>query len=346
MWTSEVYDFLNKHYNGQSDRREGDPETGAKELVHRMAKRRWYWSKEDIPPMTLLDALRRERGDSLETILEARTEGKEHKGFSLELYKVWLLLIESLNFGELVDSSSHLNFEFKSRDVSPQAVSARHWYNTASKFIDSLTPQQLEDNWIPVRLPGHFSVRADWFLAVAGGSRSSRLADHALDLLSSQRSNITRLQEGIGLPTRRLFDGKMSHLRTRLISAPQKGKPLANVEYDALRQIGAGKSAERDEFFWLWRSGIWAYNRHSRIWHKWLNRTLLQWHSWRQRYGSNWKPGFEVYRLLTEAEFGNQAIRADSLQQLKALNLDSWKQFDELRDILIAELEQVSISTR
>jgi hypothetical protein len=195
-------------------------------------------------------------------------------------------------------------------------------------------------------LPGHFTVRADWFLAVSGGSRSSRLADHALDLLSSQRANVTRLQEGVGLPTRRLFnpDDKHSHLRTRLVSAP-KGEALKNVEYDSLRRIGAQTGPGEEDFYWLWRSGIWAYNRHSRVWHKWLNRALLWWHARHQRYGSSWANGFEVYDLLTKIEFGNEEIAAASRKRFDELNLDSWNKFDELRDILISELEQVSIST-
>jgi len=227
----------------------------------------------------------------------------------------------------------------------PNSVSARHWYKTASSFLDSLTPEQVEHAWTPVRLPGHFSVRGDWFLAVAGGSRSSRLADHALDLLSSQRANVTRLQEGIGLPTRRLFNKSEegSHLRTRLISAEQ-GKVLKNIEYDALRRIGAQNG--EPGFFWLWRSGIGAYNRHSRIWHKWLNRALLWWHSWHQLHNSNWTNGFAVYDLLHKIEFSpDPKVRADSQAKFNELGLDSWKEFGELRNILISELEQVSIAT-
>lgn len=346
MWASEVYSSIRRYeeMNG------GDSQEKFKKrreiLVKRIGAKRW--STASIDSRTLLDALKEERGKSLRTILDERKRTQAIDGYSLELYKVWLLLIEAISFPELVDTSSHLNFQFKSRDVSVQAVSARHWYKTASKFIDSVTPEQLEYNWIPTRLPGHFSVRADWFLAVAGGSRSSRLGDHALDLLSSQRANVTRLQEGIGLPTRRLFDtdhlgldNRNPHLRSRLISVPQKGKPLANVEYEELRRIGASRDSAGEEFYWLWRSGIASYNRHSRIWHKWLNRTLLWWHSWQQRYGSNWTGGFRVYDELNEIEF-NQG----SSKKMEDKHLESWNQFGDLRDILIAELEQVSLSSR
>jgi hypothetical protein len=313
-------------------------------MLKEVGNRRWSSGTRNY--VTLLKGLEDERGQTMQQILDSRTRDGKFQCFSLELYKVWLLLTEALNFEDLVDTSSYLNFEFKSKDVSTNAVSARHWYKTASTFLDSLTPEQVEYNWVPVRLPGHFSVRADWFLAVAGGSRSNRLADHALDLLSSQRANVTRLQEGIGLPTRRLFDhsDKHSHLRTRLISAP-KGEALKNVEYDALRRIGAQLNPEKEEFFWLWRSGIWAYNRHSRIWHKWLNRALLWWHAWHQRYGSSWANGFQVYDLLNNIEYKERKLADESRLKFEKLNLDSWNRFHELRDILVAELEQVSIST-
>lgn len=345
MWLSESYDSLQNYKDRSRSDEEREKFEAKKRMLQAVGKRRWHLEAEN--PVTLLSGLEGDKGKSLGDILQTRHETREiqSKSFSLELYKIWLLLIDAINFEELVDSSSHLNFEFKSRDVSPQAVSARHWYKTASKFIDSLRPEQLEYNWVPVRLPGHFSVRADWFLAVAGGSRSGRLADHALDLLSSRRSNITRMQDGIGLPTRRLFDTNENgaHLRTHLIASPQAGEPLLNVEYDLLRQIGAGAQSNQKDFYWLWRSGIWAYNRHSRVWHKWLNRALLWWHSWHQRHGSNWKSGFEVYDLLTEMEFGDDP--ESQQDQLTLKNLDSWNEFHKLRDILIAELEQVSIST-
>lgn len=336
MWASESLQSMKRHEKKNSlaaDRR--------LRIIENTGQKKWETRSE---AKSLLDALKDEQELTLEQILEERRTQKIVKGYSLELYKVWLLLLEVLNFSDLVDSSSHLNFEFKSRDVFFQAVSARHWYSTASKFVDSLTPEQLESSWLPVRLPGHFSVRADWFLAVAGGSRSSRLADHALDLLSSKRANITRLQEGIGLPTRTL-SGHDSHLRTRLICALDQQKPLANVEYEALRRIGAldPQSTSMDkpeEFYWFWRSGIAAYNRHSRIWYKWLNRTLLWWNSWRQRYGSNWTRGFALYKLIDDIEFGREDPAV-----LRDKNLESWATFHELRNILIDELADVTISS-
>lgn len=343
MWLSESYQTLTRYIERSEDDDKTREFRNRRKMLEDVNQRNWYSDTEN--PVSLVKGLKHEAGLSLQDIMAERTNYKTIRGFSLELYKVWLLLTEALNFEDLVDSSSHLNFEFKSRDAGPNSVSARHWYKTASNFVDSLTPEQLEYDWVPVRLPGHFSVRADWFLAVAGGSRSSRLADHALDLLSSQRANITRLQEGIGLPTRKLFDKSKgsSHLRTRLVAAP-KGRALENIEYDDLRRIGA-QQGNGEDFFWLWRSGIWGYNRHSRVWHKWLNRALLWWHSKHQLYNSSWTNGFDAYDRLVKIEFAeNKETKANEQQAFDDLKLASWSEFDKLRNILIAELQQVSLS--
>ena len=104
-------------------------------------------------------------------------------------------------------------------------ASARHWYKTACLVCEADEKQYGNDavvTRVPMRLPGHFSVRGDWYLAVAQGSRSNRLADLALDMLTSRKANRTRLHGGLGLPTRDLAEGRNAHfLRTRLtVSIP------------------------------------------------------------------------------------------------------------------------------
>jgi len=350
MWCSEIFDTLTR-YSTTPGRKGARARKRFDDMLNRVARRAWSFDLSIVEPRTLLDSLRHERSMSLKEILEEREKTHRIRGFSLELYKVWLLLIESLTLTDLINTSSHFQADFKSKNVSVNAVSARHWYKTASSFMDSLTPEQLESNWLPVRLPGHFSVRADWFLAVAGGSRSNRLADHALDLLSSQRSNVTRLQQGVGLPTRDLFfkrhmkptkrDLVSFQLRTQLVSADRNDKSLTNILYDDLRKIGA---CGEEDFHWLWRSRISAYNRQSRIWHKWLSRCVFWWYSWRQRYGSNWTQGFKVYDLVKEAEFNKKrSERMKNGKELNDLGLQSWTSFNELRNVLIAELEEVNI---
>src|SRR5262249_9623181 len=150
-----------------------------------------------------------------------------------------------------------LNFDFKSKKLDFSAVASRHWYKTASQCPDEITSKE---PLVAVRLPGRFSVRGDWFLAVSGGSRSIRQAERALDLLNSRRANVIRLQLGVGLPTRGWHgnedspspESSVGILRTKLVSH-QRGQE--GVPYRTFLKIqadnGRGRTAE-DSFYWLW----------------------------------------------------------------------------------------------
>jgi hypothetical protein len=289
-------------------------------------------SKKDGQPKTLGDCLSERYGNQ---------RGAEH-GFALELYKTWLLLIETIDFSELITSSNAFSLEHKPKKVSTSVIAARHWYKTACQFVESISEQELEANWIPVRLPGNFSVRGDWFLTVAGGSRSSRLADRALDLLGSKRANIHRLQEGVGLPVRKLFDDreKDCHLRTRLITFDEQ--QLTNLPYKVFLNIAENKS---EDFHWLWRSNLYGYHSDVRIWHRWLSQMIVWWHSLRLRYESSWTSCFEMYALLENLRLHEGEDKPEKCEELvKQLEkLDSWKGFHKMVEDLIDSLKQVSV---
>ena len=224
------------------------------------------------------------------------------RDYWLEFYKCWLLLIEVLNFPQIIGQSSALDFDFRSKKLNFSAIASRHWYKTAAECPVEITSKE---PLVPVRLPGHFSVRGDWFLAISGGSRSIRQAERALDLLNSRRANVTRLQMGMGLPTRgwnsSLTPGALSGdnslcgLRTKLVSHEQ-GQD--GIPYGTLLKLKA--QGESNEFFWLWRSSLNDYAHWNRIWHKWLYRAILWWHRKLLRYKSVWISSFEVYDELTK----------------------------------------------
>ena len=154
----------------------------------------------------------------------SRDAHKRPVGSWIHLYKSWLLLAEVLNLSDFGEPARSL--EFKPRDADRTAVAARHWYKTAAAHSDEF---DTNDPLLPLRLPGHFSVRGDWFLAVQEGSRSDRLADQALDLLSSRRANIARLQHGLGLPTRvTVADLRDDSIRVKLFRPGRKGEARAN----------------------------------------------------------------------------------------------------------------------
>ena len=204
----------------------------------------------------------------------------------LELYITWLLLIEIIDLPAVIGDATVSTFELKSKNTDFCALASRHWYKTATQCPDEIAERE---PLMPVRLPGHFAVRGDWSLAVSGGSRSVRQAERALDLLSSRRANVTRLQVGVGLPTRvPKPDEGQGTLFTKLI-ARQRGQD--HLEYDTFLKITAKND---DEFYWLWRSSLQDYAQCNRIWHRWLNRTLLWWHRKLLRYRSAWVNSFKV----------------------------------------------------
>lgn len=267
IWFSEIYESL---------KRQGKVEE-LKKIVGPVSKRRF------CVPMS--DGENKDSKLRLSALLE---------DYWLELYKTWLLLIEVINFSDIIGDATAFDFDFKSKNTDFSAIASRHWYKTASQCPDEIAGKE---PLAAVRLPGHFSVRGDWFLAVSGSSRSIRQAERALDLLNSRRAHVTRLQAGIGLPTRSLINQSIGRLRTRLVSH-EWGQD--NVEYDTFLKIKAQNVGDdKDDFYWLWRSSLDDYAHCNRIWHKWLNRTLLWWYRKLLRYKSVWVNSFEVYDSLT-----------------------------------------------
>jgi KaiC/GvpD/RAD55 family RecA-like ATPase len=239
--------------------------------------------------------------------------------YELELYMTWMLLVESIDFDGLVDRNHRFALR-ANRDPTP-AMAARHWYKTAA---EAASANYSEEPALPVRLPGYFSTRGDWYLAMAAGSRSYRLGTRALDLLNSRRSNITRLQYGLGLPVRDVMDpAGFERFRTKL-SYVNYGGRRATVDYVSLIGLG-GDSTRRylcadrtpdspdsdidqarceftthvrepgNSFFWIWRSRMRLYDRHARIWTKWLTRTALVMQGIRNDQSAVWRNGYEVY---------------------------------------------------
>jgi len=334
LWASETYD-CRMQYKGEEDA------FGFAQSLSRKS-----WNRQNVSEgMSLLRALIDDKDYTLSDLLRRRKHEKRPAdrvtGYTLELYKAWLLLTEVINFSELVSTPDNFSFEFKTRQANPQAVAAHHWYQSACDMIDR---SGSSESLVAVRLPGHFSVRGDWFLAAAGGSRSGRLAHRAFDLLSSRRANIKRLQLGLGLPVRKIVGSEedFRHVRTRLISTDQTTGRLDNVSYMDFLKIkaktltGKGGRGADDEFYWLWRSSLYGYARYSRVWQKWLNRMSIWWHTIYTRHKTGWTPGFEVYRKINDYLAGRE-------DDHRAFNrYESWRVFHRFRNILLTELQQVS----
>jgi hypothetical protein len=211
--------------------------------------------------------------------IEARTFPRwrdEPPGFGLPelsalyrrpLFRAWLLVASAW----IPDPSDRVGFRLRPRPANAHAVASRHWYSTACPAANASTH-------MPMRMPGSCIVRGDWFCGIARGSRSRRLGERAIDLLCSRRANITRMQLGLGLPTRGFRDETkhwVPEFRSPLNTYDPSGRSR-NLTLRDFEWLGAHPADEESETTsatpstWLWRSRIMQYDRHSRIWAKWI----------------------------------------------------------------------------
>jgi hypothetical protein len=263
-----------------------------------------------------------------EEFRNARGKGGNVSFGAFALYKVWRLLLEVLDFDSIL-SADGFNIRL-SPNGSSSSVATRHWYKTACEFSAQLTKEGGDEAtpW-PLRLPGNYSVRGDWFLASPATSRSALLARHAIDLLCSRRSNITRMQFGLGLPVRDVLDDTGSALRRP--SGFTGERDLAELTYEELCWLGAPKESHggAGSFRWLWRTSIKDYDRINQAFLKWIAR-VIQWTvDYRRAQRSNWIGGFATYDRLSQ---GNP----------RAPGFESFIEFGQLCDLFLSDLKAAS----
>jgi hypothetical protein len=310
MWASEVYRKYSR------EKKTGQTEFNPEQLAHkrdlsllpilfgRFTKR--SWSRSDT--QGLIGLLAEPDGRSLKTAFaKAMASGTLPRLYrhSLELFKATLLLREIFNLQTLVDPSDL--WRLNARAAQPNAVSVRHWFSSA---VDALSNISENLNLIPMRLPGHFAVRGDWYLGVAQGSQSYLLADRALDLLTSRRGNIERMQRGIGLPSRKISnDGS---IRTPLFTL-DRNERQDWIRYGELLSLGSldTKSSkekeelswnDKEDFHWLWRSSLGDYDAQSRTFQRGLSWIMHWWYNLIPVRGTGWISGFHLYDALERYE--------------------------------------------
>jgi hypothetical protein len=255
------------------------------------------------------------------------------------LYKTWLLLLDVLDIESLLKADNSFSLH-QPKQASARALAARHWYRTACDPTGN--GDGMGESVIVLRLPGHFITRGDSFLASPETSRSRLLAWQAMDLLSSRRSNLIRLQMGLGLPVRDVLPDEIcGDLRTALRCANRRSEDLARdrrtlhemtyedlagrgARYDnATKEVGGGFSEAR----WLFRNAISDYDRISRPIQKWLAR-LLHWTvAYRASHVTTWAGGFHAYDELADC-------RLDTIR-----SYPSFVEFAKQCDFLAADLE-------
>jgi KaiC/GvpD/RAD55 family RecA-like ATPase len=256
------------------------------------------------------------------------------RGFSLELYRSWLLLIEALDLSSFENVTGAFAFK-DAHEANSGSVATRHWYKTAVARDKSGGDRGVRY----CRLPGHFSTRGDWFLAVARGSRSSRLGDLALDLLCSTRGNMRRLLVGLGLPTRHLTnEGDFSRFGTRLEQrSHEPAHVTSTLTYGDVLNLGSSETnCKSEKYYWLWRSGLAHYHHQAMIWQNWSYRILRRWQKLRVAAGHKWISGFRIYDLLDQAAGPRGDVAEKACAELEAL--PSFRDFPDRCEDLLAQL--------
>ena len=311
IWASEIFDRLAKD------------SVKAGEFTNDISRKLWSASEENA---------------------QGLLEWLKVDAYKIDLYMSWLLVENVLPMGDLAKSGTPLTFA--ERLASPKAVASRQWYKTACEL---LTQRQSQEPMIAVGLPGHFSTRGDWFLAVARGSKSELLADRVLDIFSSRRNNFTRLYSGLGLPIRKLGEEEEKRaFLTALTWNDKEGNPQT-VRYADLVALGGTSSklsagsqepkSSADGFYWLWRSALRGYHRQSRVFQRWNTHIVLMWNDLKVR-ASLWQEGFYVYDQLKKNRPTTREEMKTSMENiLKGEKVNSWTLFLQRSELLIALLE-------
>ncbi len=156
------------------------------------------------------------------------------------------------------------------------SAASREWYSTSSSIV-----RHSESNrYRLLRLPGTHTSRGDWFLACAKGSRSRLLGERAMDILSSRRLGLLRLQDGLGLPVRDVLpDSQIDSLKSAITRYnPNTGK-VSWMTYGEICQLGA-MTGDSPTLNWLWRSRMRHYATHSFFFRRWLGRLIAEQDDW------------------------------------------------------------------
>jgi KaiC/GvpD/RAD55 family RecA-like ATPase len=257
--------------------------------------------------------------------------------YEMELYCTWLLLAQSLDLNGFEGQTEGFGFAF-GRTANPDAILTRHWYKSAA----ATDPHEKKGSVLFSRLPGRFSTRGDWFLTTVRGSRSDRLADHALDQLSTCEANTDRLMRGLGLPTRKLStqdEYLSSRLRGRVAGSNSSPSTLS---YHDVRSLGVTPTS--DNFHWLWRGNLKDYESAARIWERWLYRILRRWKRTREHFASDWIDGFLLYDTVKKDGLYEKASQHGDRGHIPE-QVVSITDFPEQCRILRGELQQAAAST-
>jgi len=172
--------------------------------------------------------------------------------------------------------------------------------------------------------------------------------------MSTRKSNLNRLKDGIGLPTRDISDKDTlddAPTRLRVMGADQRPRPIT---YGELRKLGAvgpecsGDQAERDDtgFQWIWRYTMQDYDRQAPVFAQMvsflLKRTPAYWDALVQEAGADGVLDSEGQNVRAHLRSGFEAY--DKLNRKESIA--ALKQYDAFKrdcDVWLRRLEDSSL---
>jgi hypothetical protein len=146
----------------------------------------------------------------------------------------------------------------------------------------------------------------------------------------------------IGLPTRDVVptDG-YGRLRTRLYKGGIKGE-RRSVSFEDLLHVGSDEKT-RPRFNWLWRSRLKDYDRHARIFEKWLYRMLFFFRRLRHTIDEAKVDAFAMYDELDAMNSDDEILtKVRARIKNKQPGWESMGSFVRSVQFLITELKQAS----
>ncbi|MBS1727392.1 MAG: hypothetical protein JST51_11780 [Armatimonadetes bacterium] len=279
------------------------------------------------------------------------------------LFLTVVILSESIDFESWeLDESSHT---FKGKPSLGNAVAGRYWYTSACQMLRTKTPDGQSvydpaDPFLPMGLPGVFSTRGDWHLAILRSSRSHYLGELAIDQLSRSKAVSSRMQSGLGLPPLVMTEqpdfeneadmesGKRErehaevYRRVRTAFPSPSGGRLATFSYQYFREIAPISNPEETQRKFFGHSNCYAIHR-SRIKNyldehnlflKGICRLITSFEDIKRRTGWDWKDFHRVFEQLEghELDFYERIRERESTGNLgptgqRITGLQTWKEF-------------------
>lgn len=89
-------------------------------------------------------------------------------------------------------------------DVNPNAVVWRHWYSTLNQMLSQMDVTARKRIKV-VALPGEITTAGEWYWGIPAHSAAPEVGLQVIKALTTRAKELDRLQQGIGLPTRRTF---------------------------------------------------------------------------------------------------------------------------------------------